>query len=258
MADPRVESPETVASATRQDVEGLLHRLLHTGSLQGFPKRPEHRDILLAVAAMTLIRRRPYAEPEVNEILLEWLASVRGAIDHVTLRRRMVDCGFLRRTRDGSRYFLDYGRVAGILGNPRARSRCGCDSRRHPARAGSAQARLYQRQSRLDSDHGRTEGSRHPWHFGLCVARRPHSRGDSVCWTRSLIGPDRFARRFCNKRPGDRDLSIRRDVDFSPRLQASVSRGRNRFGQPAMLTLNALKNPGDGSAAQPPFRCRKG
>ena len=118
MAGPRVESPETVASATRQDVEGLLHRLLHTGSLQGFPKRPEHRDILLAVAAMTLIRRRPYAEPEVNEVLLEWLASVRGAIDHVTLRRRMVDCGFLRRTRDGSRYFLDYGRVAGILGNP--------------------------------------------------------------------------------------------------------------------------------------------
>ena len=118
MAGPRVESPETVASATRQDVEGLLQRLLHTGSLQGFPKRPEHRDILLAVAAMTLIRRRPYAEREVNEVLTDWLASVRGAIDHVTLRRRMVDCGFLRRTRDGSRYFLDYGRVVGILGNP--------------------------------------------------------------------------------------------------------------------------------------------
>lgn len=118
MADPRVESPATVASATRQDVEGLLHRLLLTGSLQGFPKRPEHRDILLAVAAMTLVRRRPYAEREVNDVLMEWLATVRGAIDHVTLRRRMVDCGFLRRTRDGSRYFLDYGRVADILGNP--------------------------------------------------------------------------------------------------------------------------------------------
>ena len=33
----------------------------------------------------------------------------------------MVDCGFLKRTRDGSRYLLNYGRVAGVLGDPAPR-----------------------------------------------------------------------------------------------------------------------------------------
>ncbi|MCY4056923.1 MAG: DUF2087 domain-containing protein, partial [Gammaproteobacteria bacterium] len=37
---------------------------------------------------------------------------------HVTLRRRMVDCGFLKRTTNGSRYFLNYGRVVEVLGDP--------------------------------------------------------------------------------------------------------------------------------------------
>jgi len=103
---------------TRRDAENLLRRLLHSGRFAGFPKHPRHLDIVLAVAAGCLSRQRPYAEPEINDALGEWLASVRADIDHVTLRRRMVDCGFLKRTRNGSRYFLNYGRVAGVLGDP--------------------------------------------------------------------------------------------------------------------------------------------
>ena len=30
----------------------------------------------------------------------------------------MVDCGFLKRRTDGSVYFLNYGRVADVLGDP--------------------------------------------------------------------------------------------------------------------------------------------
>jgi len=99
-------------------VEALFRRLLHSGRFAGFPRNPEHLDTVLAVAAGGLIRRRSYAEQEVNEVLTEWLGSVGAGLDHVTLRRRMVDCGFLKRATDGSRYFLNYPKVAGVLGDP--------------------------------------------------------------------------------------------------------------------------------------------
>lgn len=104
----------------RERIETSLRRLLGTGRFESFPKHPDHLDSILAVAAGRLHRRRPYAEWEINEALGEWLLSVRSPVDHVTLRRRMVDLGFLKRTRDGSRYFLNYGRLAGVLGDPAA------------------------------------------------------------------------------------------------------------------------------------------
>ncbi len=69
------------------------------------------------MVAGTLERQRPYTEQEINEALIVWLASVRGTPDHVTLRRRMIDCGFLKRTPNGSRYYLNYGRVVDTLGS---------------------------------------------------------------------------------------------------------------------------------------------
>lgn len=100
-----------------RDIETLLRNLLQTGALQSLPTNPHVLDTVLAVATGGLARQRPYAEWEVNEVLSAWLASVRTAIDHVTLRRRMVDLGFLKRTRDGSRYYLNFGRVVGTLGD---------------------------------------------------------------------------------------------------------------------------------------------
>ena len=102
---------------TRGDIETLLRNLLQTGALQSLPTPPHVLDTLLAVATGGLVRQRPYAEREVNDVLSAWLESVRATIDHVTLRRRMVDLGFLKRTRDGSRYYLNFGRVAAILGD---------------------------------------------------------------------------------------------------------------------------------------------
>ena len=101
-------------------VRDILQRLLRHGRLDAFPTHPEHLDALLATAAAGFARRRPYAEREVNDLLIDWLASVRARPDHVSLRRRMVDCGFLKRSRDGARYFLNYGRLAGVLGDPAA------------------------------------------------------------------------------------------------------------------------------------------
>ncbi len=99
------------------NAEAVLRNLLRTGALQGLPTHPQALDTLLAVAAGGLARQRPYAEWEVNEILSAWLESAYTKVDHVTLRRRMVDLGFLKRTKDGSRYYLNFGRVRGVLGD---------------------------------------------------------------------------------------------------------------------------------------------
>ena len=107
---------------TREHVEALFRRFLQSGRLKGLPRNPEHLDTMLAVATGGLIRRRPHAESEVNEVLADWLSSVRADIDHVTLRRRMVDCGFLKRTTD---------RLA-VLSE--LRSGCGCAGRSSESR----------------------------------------------------------------------------------------------------------------------------
>ena len=98
--------------------ETALRRILRSGSLEAFPTHSRDLDVVLAVAAVTLMRRRPYNEQEINAALVDWLESVQGWMDHVTLRRRMVDLGFLKRTVNGSRYFMNYGRVVEVLGDP--------------------------------------------------------------------------------------------------------------------------------------------
>jgi len=98
-------------------VETALRRILRSGSLEAFPTHPKDLDAVLVVAAVTLMRRRPYREQEINAALVEWLESVHGWMDHVTLRRRLVDLDFLKRTVNGSRYFMNYGRVVEVLGD---------------------------------------------------------------------------------------------------------------------------------------------
>lgn len=111
---PPDQSPR-IPSAT----ESALRRLLKSGRLEAFPKHPDDLQTVLAIAAGIFHRQRPYAEAEVNDALCDWLTSVNTRlIDHVTMRRYMVDCGFLKRTTDGSRYFLNYGKLASVLGDP--------------------------------------------------------------------------------------------------------------------------------------------
>ena len=152
MPRPETELPDTDSPATREAVEGLLRRLLQSGQLQGFPKHPGQRDTVLAVAATGLTRRRPYPEREINEALAGWLASVRADIDHVTLRRRMVDLGFLKRRTDGSVYFLNYGRVAEVLGDPAVEVDAGAIND-DILRERGARRRAYDKRSTLPSTH---------------------------------------------------------------------------------------------------------
>lgn len=101
--------------ATPDDVVGILDKVLVTGALGRIPKHRRHRDIVLAVLCANLRRRHPYTEVEINACLRCSLAHLRATVDHVTCRRYLVDLGFLKRNRAGTRYLLSYSRFAATL-----------------------------------------------------------------------------------------------------------------------------------------------
>ena len=59
---------------------------------------------------LLLDSRRTYTEAQVNAVLKEWCRDVAPAIeiDHVTLRRMLVDYGELERTADGRAYRVGF------------------------------------------------------------------------------------------------------------------------------------------------------
>jgi hypothetical protein len=74
--------------------------------LKGFPKDEVDQHILLKSAVLTFGQTGSYTEKEVNERLGVWIMQVgqMKEIDQVTLRRRLVDTGYLTRSKDGSAY----------------------------------------------------------------------------------------------------------------------------------------------------------
>ena len=97
---------------TVEQVERSLRRLLRGGKLSNIPKRQTDRDILLALAAARLESDQPADEADVNIALNEWLAGFcTPAIDHVTIRRHLVDYGYLRRDAPGRLYKVYAGRL---------------------------------------------------------------------------------------------------------------------------------------------------
>ncbi len=93
--------------------EEFVERLCRLGADRGprrFPRKPRDREILMKSIVMSLDSDRDYSEGEINEALLEWGDRVAPAIesDHVTVRRLLVDYGYLERTADGRWYRLGF------------------------------------------------------------------------------------------------------------------------------------------------------
>ena len=78
---------------------------------QGFPKKPLDRHILFISAALGLEPQRQYTESELNVELRKWTSRFGDAVnlDHVTLRRFLVDEGYLNRDTAGTSYELTTG-----------------------------------------------------------------------------------------------------------------------------------------------------
>ena len=99
-------SVERVVEVLTKAVPDRLHRI---------PRHPGHREIVLAILCIGMHRRYPYTEIEVNEFLESRLARLNARVDHVTCRRYMVDLGFVKRDRPGTRYFLNYPKLEATL-----------------------------------------------------------------------------------------------------------------------------------------------
>ena len=72
----------------------------------GLPRRHQDRHILFRSVTLTLDPGRSYSESDLNLALTEWLDSIGQAIaiDHVSLRRYLVDEGYLVRDLAGVSY----------------------------------------------------------------------------------------------------------------------------------------------------------
>jgi hypothetical protein len=94
-------------------LDEFVERLCRLGAdrgPRGFPRKRRDREILMKSIVLGLDGGRAYREREINEALVAWNREVAPAIevDHVTLRRLLVDHGHLERTVDGSSYRVGF------------------------------------------------------------------------------------------------------------------------------------------------------
>ena len=94
---------------TSEEFTKRLVELCLKSGLRGVPRRARDRHILLKSITLTLDVKAEYTEEEVNERLKSWLRDVGSTIrrlDHVNLRRLLIDEEHLGRSKDGSRYWV--------------------------------------------------------------------------------------------------------------------------------------------------------
>lgn len=94
--------------STETEVRAVLRRMLANGPLTALPTRPRDLEVFLRLAAEQLKPGRQYSEAQVNELLQAWLEPFSSpfGVDHVTVRRCLVDARLLRRDRAGATYEL--------------------------------------------------------------------------------------------------------------------------------------------------------
>lgn len=100
------------------EVHDALKKSLPRGTLARIPRHPRRRDIILGLISLSLERRYPYGEIELNDLLSSTLSIMDSEVDHVTCRRYLVDFGFLKRDRAGSRYYLNFPKLESTLALP--------------------------------------------------------------------------------------------------------------------------------------------
>jgi hypothetical protein len=95
---------------TLEEFVGRVVRLGADRGPRGFPRGARDREILMKSVTLDLDEKAIYSEREVNEHLKCWKRDVAPALetDHVTLRRWLVDYGYLERKRDGSEYRVGF------------------------------------------------------------------------------------------------------------------------------------------------------
>jgi hypothetical protein len=101
---------------TRHEFERRLILLCVRSGMRGLPRTRRDREILLKSIALLLTSDRVYTEAEIGTTIRLWLGAVavRLQTDHATLRRHLVEQGYLVRDPWGSEYRLHEPTTTGI------------------------------------------------------------------------------------------------------------------------------------------------
>ena len=94
-----------------------LKRLVANGPVEGWPGREGDQRLLKGLAACRFVPGESYTEKQASDRLREWLAgfcTARG-LDHVTMRRELVDAGLLVRDKAGQSYAVNGARVGDFI-----------------------------------------------------------------------------------------------------------------------------------------------
>ena len=93
---------------SRDEFDRRLVELCLTSGLTGLPRKRRDQHILMKSVVLTLDAKRRYTEREIDDRLAFWLADIARSIDldRVSLRRLLVDESYLKRSRDGSSYWV--------------------------------------------------------------------------------------------------------------------------------------------------------
>ena len=107
----------------RDEVKKLLARLLSSGPIVHLPRKFSDTETFMALAASSFNVRRQYSEKEVNDHLVHWLEGFTypTSLDHVAVRRYLIDLKFLLRNPSGSSYWTNEAVIASVL-EPEART----------------------------------------------------------------------------------------------------------------------------------------
>ena len=99
------------------EFKNRLAALCLRGGGRGFPCKHRDQHVLFKSVTLMLETKRHYAENELNECLAKWLSQVGRSveIDHVSLRRYMVDAGYLTRDTAGRSYRVDPEPTVGLF-----------------------------------------------------------------------------------------------------------------------------------------------
>lgn len=90
----------------KEEYEKVIVNYFSRSILNELPRYRKKRLILLKAFSM-FFQKENYTEKEVNEIIKGIIAKIpKVKIDHVKIRRALIDECFLYRTNDGSKYFL--------------------------------------------------------------------------------------------------------------------------------------------------------
>src|SRR6185436_10204981 len=98
------------ATISSDEFKKRLAQLCLTSKTAEMPRRQRDRHILLKALSLSFEPGRFYTEPEVNRVIEYWLNQVGQSleIDHVTLRRALVDEAYLTRAPAGEAYQIGW------------------------------------------------------------------------------------------------------------------------------------------------------